>query len=242
MCVALCRLRRDRLGSATPLFHFYARCLAFPCRLLSWLFMTPVLVRLGDSSASLVSSVASFRSSSVASIAFSRGFPVPSAVANLVASSFPPFSFLRSLLLSFVLLLYLSPLLLLRWSQIRSLLRLPFLSLLLYTCLFFCRLVDSSLCRSFGLLSLCFCCRLVGRLLGCLVGRFLGHLIGHLLGSLFFSFLYFFFFFFRSVISFGDSSLCLFLFLVLFFLFFNYLVSSFGSFLRLSSALVFVFV
>ena len=56
----------------------------FPYRLLSWLSVTPVLVRLGDLSASFVSSVASFHSSSVAFIAFFRGFPVASGVASLV--------------------------------------------------------------------------------------------------------------------------------------------------------------
>ena len=59
----------------------------FPFRLLSWLLLTPVFVRFGDSSAMVISSVASFRSSSVSSIAFSHDFPVASGVTFSVVSS-----------------------------------------------------------------------------------------------------------------------------------------------------------
>ena len=46
-----------------------------------------MFVHLGDSSAMVVSSVASFRSAYVSCIAFSRGFPVASGVAFSVVSS-----------------------------------------------------------------------------------------------------------------------------------------------------------
>ena len=55
-----------------------------------------MLVRLGDSSATVVSCVASFCFSSVSNIVFSLGFPVASGVAFLVVSSLSLISFFLS--------------------------------------------------------------------------------------------------------------------------------------------------